>query len=422
MNRRYFFAFPLLAATKRAVAASDKVNVAVIGVRGQGRHLTGKFAAMSDVNLKTLCDVDPRVYKRAADLAQEKSGKRPEFEKDMRRVFDDKEIDAVVIAAPDHWHAPGTILACQAGKDVYVEKPASHNLREGRLMVDAARQHQRIVQLGIQSRSRPSTIRAIELIRSGKIGKVRAAKAWDVQLRDFIGHKSDSPAPAEVDYDTWVGPAPFLPHNENRFHYRWHWHWNFGTGDVGNDGIHQLDTARWALDVGVAPNISGMGRKLFFEDDQQTPDTLNVNFDYAERLIQFELRIWNPYGMEGLQNGVAVYGSDGMMRIGKWGKQWGYQILGPKGEMVENNITNETDDDASHPKNFVACIKSRQRPNADIEIGHLSSSLCHLANVVARTGRHLRFDPAKEAILSDSSANSLLKRRYRAHWATPKGV
>jgi predicted dehydrogenase len=420
MNRRYFFATPLAFAAQRAVAASDKINVAVIGIRGQGRHLTGKFAAMSDVNLAALCDIDPRVYPRAAELAEQKSGKKPAYVQDLRRILDDKSIDAVAIATPDHWHAPGTILACNAGKDVYVEKPASHNLREGRLMVKTARQQNRVVQLGTQSRSRPSTQRAVELLRSGKIGKLYAAKAWDVQLRDHIGHEQDSPVPEGVDYDTWLGPAPFLPHNENRFHYKWHWHWNFGTGDAGNDGIHQFDMARWALGVGLPNQVSGMGRKLFFDDDQQTPDTMNISFNYPNHVIQFELRIWNPYGMEGLQNGVAVYGSGGMMRIGKWGKQWGYQVLDEQGKIVEDNIANETDDDPAHPRNFLDCVKSRKRPNADIEIGHESSSLCHLANIVSRTGRTLQYDPATESISGDPAAAKLLGREYRKHWSTPK--
>ena len=216
----------------------------MIGVRGQGRHLTGKFAQQKDVNLQYLCDVDENVYENAAKLAEEKSGKRPPYISDLRKVLDDKNVDAVVIATPDHWHAPATILACDAGKDVYVEKPASHNLREGRLMVDAARRNKRIVQLGTQSRSRPSTIAAIEYAKSGKLGKLLMAKAWDVQLRDHIGHKEDSPIPKGVDYDTWIGPATYMPFNENRFHYQWHWNWNTGTGDIGNDGIHQMDIAR----------------------------------------------------------------------------------------------------------------------------------------------------------------------------------
>src|SRR5215475_8597991 len=320
MNRRYFLQSAMLgaAAAKTGRSASDKVTIAIMGVRGRGRALAGLFSALPDVNIAALCDVDPGVYDRAAKAIEANRRPRPPLVADVRRILDDKSIDALVIATPDHWHAPATILACDAGKDVYVEKPASHNLREGRLMVNAARRGKRVVQLGTQSRSRGSTRHAIELIQSGRIGKILMAKAWDVQLRDDIGHKNDSTPPATVDYDTWNGPAPLLPFNENRFHYTWHWNWNYGTGDIGNDGVHQMDIARWALGVDTPTEVSGMGRKLFFDDDQQTPDTMNITFNFNDKVLMFELRIWNPYGLEGQNNGVAVYGTEGMMHIGRW--------------------------------------------------------------------------------------------------------
>src|SRR5581483_8289026 len=423
MNRRDFLQAAVAAQlVQRSVAANDMINVALIWIRGQGRHLAGKFAAQPDVNILYLCDVDERVYDRAAKVVAEKKGKQPPLVKDLRRVLDDKSVDAVVIATPDHWHAPATILACNAGKDVYVEKPASHNLREGRLMVEAARRNKRIVQLGTQSRSRPSTQRAIELVRSGKIGKVLMAKAWDVQLRDNIGHKNDTTPPVGVDYDTWVGPAPFLPFNENRFHYTWHWNWNFGTGDMGNDGVHQLDIARWALGVELPTRISGMGRKLFFDDDQQTPDTMNITFEFKDRALAWEMRIWNPYGMEDQENGVAVYGSSGMVHIGRWNRRWGYKVFDDKGRLVMDESQHENDADPAHPRNFLECIRSRQKPNAEIEIGHISSTLCHLGNIVARVGRNLQYDPASETIVNNAEANKLVRRQYRKHWATPQAV
>ncbi|HUQ93079.1 MAG TPA: Gfo/Idh/MocA family oxidoreductase [Bryobacteraceae bacterium] len=425
MNRRYFLMQTAAAGavlTRRAVAASDKVNVAMIGVRGQGRHLTGKFASLADANILYLCDVDENVYGRAAALVEEKKGKRPPLVGDLRKVLDDKNVDAVVIATPDHWHGPATILACDAGKDVYVEKPASHNLREGRLMVEAARRNKRIVQLGTQSRSRPSTQRAIEYIQSGKIGKVLMGKAWDVQLRDHIGHKEDSPVPKGVDFDTWTGPAIMRPFNENRFHYQWHWNWNTGTGDIGNDGVHQMDIARWALGVDRPTEVSGMGRKLFFDDDQQTPDTMNITYQFNDKALMFEMRIWNPYGMEGQENGVSVYGTTGMVHIGRWDRFWGYKVYDEKGKLVLDQGKNEDDSDPAHPRNFLSCIKSRQAPNAEIEIGHASSTLCHLGNIVARRNRSIKFDPASETIAADAEANKLLRREYRKHWSVPKGV
>jgi len=402
--------------------ANDRVNVAMIGVRNQGRALTANFSSQPLANVVALCDVHESSFGRALE-AVEKSGRpKPALHKDLRRVLDDKSIDAVVIATPDHWHAPTTILACDAGKDVYVEKPASHNLREGRLMVEAARRNRRVVQLGTQSRSRPSTRKAIELIHGGAIGKALMAKAWDVQLRDDIGHKPDSAPPADLDFDIWTGPAPMLPFNENRFHYKWHWNWSYGTGDIGNDGVHQMDICRWALQVESPLTVSGMGKKLFFDDDQQTPDTMNVTYDFGGKLIQFEMRIWNPYGMEEQENGVAVYGSNGSIQIGRWNGVWGYRHYDAKGKLVEDTSKIPPAPDKEHAANFLRCVRSRQAPNAEIAIGHTSSSLCHLGNIVARTGRSLKFDAAKEAIVGDAEANRLLRREYRSHWSVPKGV
>ncbi len=423
MNRRYFLGSALAGAAggPAFASAADKVVIAIIGVRGQGRGLTNEFASLPDVEIAYLCDVDSRVFGPAVKIVEGRKGKTPKLVGDLRRVLDDKTVDAVAIATPDHWHAPAAILACQAGKDVYVEKPCSHNIREGRLMVQAARKYKRIVQHGTQHRSRSSTQRAIEYVQSGKIGKVLMAKAWNVQLRDNIGHKEDSPVPAGVDYDTWVGPAPFLPFNENRFHYTWHWHWNFGTGDVGNDGAHQLDIARWALGVDYPDEASGMGAKLFFDDDQLTPDTVSVAFRYkaVNKAILFEMRIWNPYRMEGVDNGVNVYGSDGMVTIGRWtDRTSGFKVFDRKGNLVLFDRATET----AHQRNFIDCVKSRRPPNAEIETGFLSALHCHLANIVARTGRTVRFDPKSDTIPGDAEATRLVGREYRKHWAVPQGV
>ena len=408
-----------------AAAPSDRIQIAVIGARGQGRSLAARFATLKECRVKTLCDVDSRVFARAAEAVEKGSGERPEFVGDLRRVLDDKAIDAVVIATPDHWHCAATLLACAAGKDVYVEKPASHNLREGRWMVEAARRHQRIVQLGTQSRSRPSTRRAIEVAHSGRLGRVLMAKAWNTQMRENIGRKPDATPPKEVDYDTWMGPAPVLPFSENRFHYQWHWHWNYGTGDMGNDGVHQLDIARWALQVDAPVKVTGSAAKLFFgDDDQQTPDTMNITFEFAGgKMLQFEMRNWNPYGLEGQENGVAVYGSEGFLHIGRWESgRWGYRIFDAKGKLAEDHSLNEDDDERSHLRNFLECIRTRKAPNAEIETGHRSSTLCHLGNIVARTGRAQVFDPARETIAGDAEASQLLGRRYREHWSKPKSV
>jgi predicted dehydrogenase len=416
LARRAFFATSVAA----LAAPNDRVRVAIIGTRGRGRALTGEFLAQDNAEVAVLVDVDPTSFTRAAKLIEEKTGKPPATHSDLRRVLDDKTIDAVVIATPDHWHAPAAILAANAGKDVYVEKPCSHSLREGRLMVEAARANQRIMQVGTQARSRASTRRAIDFIQSGAIGKVRMAKAWNVQLRDNIGREPDSTPPANVNYDLWIGPAEPLPFRENRFHYNWHWWWNFGTGDMGNDGVHQMDMARWALGVEAPIRASGWARKVFFDDDQQTPDSMNVTFDYpgGESLI-FEQRIWNPYGMAEQENGVAIYGSEGMVEIGRWNKRWGYRHFDRAGKLI---TANQEPGEGNHARNFLDSIRTRALPNADIAIGHTSTLHAHLGNIIAKTGRNLTFDPKAETIANDAEASALLTRRYRQHWAVPKGV
>lgn len=423
MNRRYFIGTGLGAAAttfrRKAVAASDKVNVGIVGVGGRGRSLLGTFAVNPGTNIKTICDVDKASLEKAQAVALKAGITKPGEVGDMRRLLDDKEIDAVIVTTPDHWHAPAAILACDAGKDVYVEKPASHNIREGRLMIDAARRNNRIMQLGTQSRSRPSTMRAIEWARSGKIGQVLSAKAWNIQLRDDIGHAPDGPVPPGVDYEGWLGCAPWIPFNPNRFHYKWHWHWHFGTGDAGNDGAHQIDIARWALGVSYPKRASGMGRKVFFKDDQQTPDTMNCTYDYEDgKMLIWEMRIWTPYGQDQIENGVGVYGTQGMIHIGQYNRKWGFKVFDKDGKMIHHD--DGGDGDGTHVKNFTDCIKSRQLPNADIMEGHLSTLHCHLANIVARTGRNLEFDQETETIVNDPGANLHVRRAYRTHWSTPK--
>jgi predicted dehydrogenase len=420
VNRRFFLGAAAAAAAPKprmAFAASDEINIGIIGAGGRGRALVREFSSIPGARVAYLCDADQASLEKTQALMAQLKLPAAKTAADMRRVLDDKEIQAVSISTPDHWHAPAAILACDAGKDVYLEKPGSHNLRESRLVIDAARRNNRIVQLGTQSRSRPSTLRAVEYCRSGKIGKVLMAKAWNVQLRDHIGHKPDGPVPPGVDYETWLGPAPWIPFNENRFHYRWHWHWHFGTGDAGNDGAHQIDIARWALGVGYPSRASGMGSKFFFDDDQQTPDTMNITFEYPGKALIWEMRIWNPYGMNDIQNGVGVYGTEGMVHIGQYARRWGFKVFDKAGKMVHHDDGNEPD---THQKNFIDCVRSRKLPNADTASAHLSIVHCHLANIVARTGHNIRFDAGTETVINDPEANMYIRRAYRTHWGTPK--
>lgn len=419
MNRREF----AFAATAASLAAkSDTVNICLMGVGGRGKTLAKWFGELPDVRIPIICDVDENVVGPAMKAVTESQGKAPRLVADIRRVLDDKDIDAVVMATPLHWHAPGTILACSAGKDVYVEKPASHNIREGRLMVEAARRNQRIVQMGIQSRSRPVTQHFVDYVRSGKLGKTLVAKVWNVQMRRNIGHRPDEPVPAGVDYDTWTGPLPSMPFNRNRFHGTVNWHWHYGTGDIGNDGVHWLDIARWALDVGLPQHVSGSGAKLFFDDDQQTPDTMNVTYDYGSKFIHYEQRLWNSYRMEGSENAVAVYGSEGMAQVGRWqGGHHEFRTFDKAGKMIHSE-REPSPDFNQHARNFVDCIKSRTQPAGDIEAGHVSTVLCHLGNIVARTKRSVSLDVKTERVIADNAANRYVSREYRKHWSTPQGA
>jgi predicted dehydrogenase len=403
-----------------AAAANNRITIALMGVRGRGRSLTDAFAKMPDVDIAYVCDVDSTVVEPALKIIEKTGRKRPPVVSDIRRCLDDKSVDAIVMGTPIHWHAPGTILACSAGKDVYVEKPVSHNLREGRLMVEAARRYNRIVQAGTQLPSLPVTQRFNEYVQSGKLGRVLMAKVWNVQLRRNIGRKPDEPVPSGVDYDIWTGPLPRLAFNRNRFHSTVNWHWHYGCGDIGNDGVHELDIARRALNVGLPKTVSGMGKKLYFDDDQQTPDTMNITYDYGDKIIQYEQRLWNPYGLEACDNGVAVYGDNAVAQFGHFrGKDWTFLVYDEKNKIIHEDQHDGTSIEAPHARNFLDCMKSRKAPKVEIEEGHLSTALAHLGNIVARTGRAIRVNG--EAIEADHEANALIKREYRQHWSTPKG-
>ncbi|MBN1442270.1 MAG: Gfo/Idh/MocA family oxidoreductase [Planctomycetes bacterium] len=405
-----------------ASGAAERVVLGIIGPGGMGMSLLRSFASRKDVAIAHVCDVDEKRMAAARDAAGG-GGKRPEASKDLRRVLDDRAVDAVVIATPDHWHGPATILALAAGKHVYVEKPASHNLSEGRLMVDAARKAGKVVQVGTQSRSTPHVRRAVELIRDGAIGDVLVAKAWNSQLRANIGHAEPSDPPAHLDFDLWVGPAPMVPYRSNLLHSSWRWFRAFGCGDMGNDGVHDIDIARWGLGAAVHPtSVAALGGKYFFDDDQEFPDTQYVVFEYGDiggkrRQLVFEQRIWSPYVQEGHENGDAFYGTKGMLILGKGS---GWKLFGPRNELreeVKGGI-----DSAAHHADFLDAIRTGRRPHADIEEGHLSAALVHLGNIATRLGRTLRFDPAAERFTGDGEADAMLAREYRPdHWAVPKG-
>ena len=400
--------------------ANDRIVVGLIGCGGRGPGVAKEIGGVDFV-----CDPDEKRLEAAATDLGVKSAANAAT--DMRRILENPSVDAVIIATPDHWHAPAAILALEAGKHVYVEKPSSHNFRESQLLVAAARRCKRVVQHGTQSRSDNFVAAGVQMLREGIIGDVLVAKAWNVQRRANIGHQQPSDPPPGIDYDLWVGPAEMVPYQKNRLHYGWHWFYNFGTGDMGNDGVHEIDYARWGLGVETHPTrAAGLGTKLYFDDDQEFPDTQTVVFDYpgddkvgSRRQLIFEMRIWSPNAPYDCDNGCEFYGTKGRMYLTKRGQM---EIFDDRGRKVEGKPKNPPKR-LGHQEDFLDAIRTGRKPNADVDVAHLSVALVHLGNVACRLGRSLQFDPKTETIAGDDEANRLLARRYRqgGHWAIPKG-
>jgi predicted dehydrogenase len=411
------------ASTLRAQSANDKIVVGLIGCGGRGNHDAGLFQKVSNVEVAYVADVDDA---RRASAAKSLAVPSSRAVSDMRRILDDKSIDAVIVTTPDHWHSPAAILAASAGKHVYVEKPISHNIREGRLLVEASSRNKTLVQHGTQSRSTGMMIEAMKLLAGGAIGKVLVAKCWNIQRRGSIGRGQDTSPPAGFDYDNWVGPATMIPYRTNRVHNRWTWWYHFGTGDMGNDGVHDIDYTRWGLGVDTHPTkVVALGGKYLHDDDQEFPDTQQVTFEYPgsgkpgdRRMLIYEQRLWSQNYPHHTDSGAEFYGTSGQMFLSRRGK---VQVLADGNKPVEISIKPEGQNDAAHVKNFCDAIRGQAKLTADALTGHLSTSLCHLGNIATRVGRSLTFDPNTEQIVGDDEANALVRREYREHWGTPKG-
>jgi predicted dehydrogenase len=406
---------------------NDTVRVACVGIHAQGRTHLNRYNAMKNVEVAALCDVDEAVLRdRLADM--EKAGKKkPATYTDLRKLLEDKTIDAISIATPNHHHTLQTIWACQAGKDVYVEKPCSHDMFEARQIVAAAQKYNRLVQHGTNSRS--SIVRqAIQQMRDGLIGDVYMARGLCFKRRNTIGRAPVQPVPEGVHYDLWLGPAPQHEFTKNRFHYNWHWFWDYGNGDIGNQGIHQVDVSRWGLGVKYPTKVSAMGGHYMFDDDQETPNTLSCQFDFEDggkkKLMTFEVRHWYTNHESGIGEnsnntvGAEFYGSKGRMAI--WDEDHGrYQTFlgdgepGPSGQDIGNNWAN-----------FIDALRTRKHEdlNAPIEEGAISTTLVHLANISYRVGRTLQFDAASYSVKGDAEANRLFRREYRKPFVVPDKV
>ena len=448
-----------LALGGKVLGANDRVRVAICGVRGRGNdHIRG-YSKVPNAEIAALCDVDETVLNERLGTVQSLGLPRPKGYGDIRKLLEDKDIDAVSIATPNHWHSLIAIWAVQAGKDVYVEKPCSHNFFEGRQLVRAVKKYNRICQHGSQSRSNPGMIEAIQKVQNGTIGDVYLARALCYKWRNTIGHATPEPVPAGVNYDLWTGPAPMKPFTRNRFHYNWHWIWDTGNGEIGNQAIHEIDIARWGLGVRFPTMVSATGGHFMFDDDQETPNVLNATYyfegaDGKRKLMEVEVRHWITN--HEAEIGTGAYGKTEVPAAGltastpRPGSQ--KRALGPQDaktntignifygsngylgidgyDAYKTWLTNQAEPGPSgkaagdHFANFIDCVRSRRAEDihCPIEEGHLSTTLVHLANASYRLGRTLKFDPVQEQVIDDEEANRMLRGTYRAPYVVPEEV
>ncbi len=421
------------------IGANDRINVAIIGIRGRGVSHINAWCDMKtshNVRIKTLCDTDEQFFEPRSKTVFDKTGIKPLTEWDMRKVLDDKEIDAVSFATPNHWHALGTIWACQAGKHVYVEKPASHNIWEGRKMIEASRKYNRRIQVGFQNRSIPNVMEAMKFLHDGGIGDVHMARGLCIKPRDSFGIAKDSTPPASLHYDRWLGPAPYRAYNEKRGHYNWHWFWDTGNGDTGNQGPHQFDVARWGLNKNEHPvsvfssgGIYGIDRT---QCEQETPNTQITIAKYDDgKILEFETRgrYSNAESGLGIKIGNIFYGSDGYLEIDgdtwkAYRKQEKEPFAGSKAAGTAEVASLTGSSNTEHFINFLDAIKSGKDEtlHCDINEGHYSSAVPFLANISYRLGRELKFMGDYEKFANDPEADIMLSRRYRSPYVVPSEV
>ncbi len=428
-----------LTSSRAFAAPSDRIRVAVVGVRGQGNGHIGAYSRMPNVEIAALCDIDQNVLNSRLAQVEKTSGKRPTGYEDLRKLLEDKDIDAISIATPNHNHTMQAIWALQAGKHVYVEKPCSHNIFEAKQIVAATRKYGKIVQHGVNARSHGGPMEAVAKMREGLIGDVYMARGLCFKRRDTIGTAKPEAPPSGVNYDLWLGPAPKTEFTRNRFHYTWHWFWAYGNGDFGNQGIHELDIARWGLGVKYPTKVMAMGEKFMFNDDQETPNVLNVNYHFDDgpkkRMLTFEVRHWDTNN-EGTQSGVSnmFYGSGGYLGIdgyNKYTSQIG-EFVGETrpgqgaGLSRQRKLTPgpEKNQGGSNWANFIDAVRANKKElqNNEIEEGAISVTLMHLGNISYRLGRAINFDPVKLEITGDKEASAMMTRQYRAPFIVPAKV
>ncbi len=412
---------------KNIVGANERVRIATIGVNGRGNSMSGTIARQKNAEVACVCDVDERAIPKAIKTVMDaKQINTPRSERDCRKVLEDKSIDAIYIATPDHWHSPLTIMGCQAGKHVYVEKPLSHNPREGEIAIAAARKYNRVVQMGAQRRSAPVLSQGIDQLHKGIIGRVYLAKTWYTNSRKATVLQPGT-VPSWLDYDLWQGPAPRVPYKDGLIHYNWHWFWNWGTGEALNNGTHEVDVARWGLGVDYPTRVTSVGGRYQFKDDWQTPDTQIITMDYPGRVsLMWENRSSNGRKIEGADRGVIFYGENGSLDTG--GDEYKvYDLSGKLVKEVKSLMKEEGIDgrntaspslglDTLHVIDFLDAIRTNRRPNCDVELGHKSCVAMQLGNISWRLGRDLKIDPQNGHIIGDKEAQKLWGRDYEKGW------
>lgn len=406
------------------MGANDRVKVGMMGVNSRGYALASNYARIPGCEIISVSDVDSRAAEKCIAKVNQIQQKRPVAVPDFRKALENKELDALVVAAPDHWHAPAAILAAKAGKHVYLEKPCSHNPHEGELLVRVAEKYKTVIQMGNQRRSWPNVIAAIREVQAGAIGRAYFAKGWYTNNRESIGEGKEVAVPSWLNYDLWQGPAPRKAFKDNLIHYNWHWFWNWGTGEALNNGTHMIDLMRWGLDVTYPERVSSAGGRYRYKDDWETPDTQVITLEFPNNTsILWEGRSCNGRPVEGSSVGVIFYGDTGSLII----DGNAYTIYDLKNKVVKEvkneqtidarNLSNPAEDlDALHLQNFLDGIRKGTALNADILGGHQSTLLCQLGNIALRSGNTLHIDPANGHIKNDAAAMKFWQREYQAGW------
>ncbi len=409
----------------RITGANDRINVAAMGVNSRGFAVSGNFARQENCEVMYICDVDSRAADKCIEAVEKIQNKRPKASPDFRKALEDKDLDALIVASPDHWHAPAAILACKAGKHVYLEKPCSHNPNEGELVVEAAKKYNRVIQMGNQRRSWPNVMEAIREVHNGTIGNVYFAKTWYTNNRASIGIGKPAPVPAWLDYELWQGPAPRRAFKDNVIHYNWHWFWHWGTGEALNNGTHMVDLARWGLNVDYPTRVTSAGGRYAFNDDWETPDTQVITLEFGKKgSITWEGRSCNGHHVEGSSVGVIFYGDKGALQIDGGNSYKVFDLKNKVTKSVENNITVDPRNavnpsqqlDAFHIQNFLDGIRKGTAQAADILGGHKSTLLVQLGNIAQRSGRALNTDPSNGHIINDKGALEFWSREYAPGW------